>query len=181
MPIQQAKLQLHSAPVSVRITNASIEILSRRILDGRVESSFARGQEEGMTRVGQSAAVALGKAVERLDEIGREVERFSAQLAVEIARHIVRAELQTDCEALESIVRETLADSGVGRGRCAVHLNPDDLKALEGITFRQGTELVGDPSVQRGDVQVTTPQGLFVREIDGMLDNLRRHFSEETP
>ncbi len=179
MGAQRAQLQLHAAPISARITDASIEVLSRRLLDSRVESSFARGQEQGKTAVGQTAAVALGKAVERLDEIGSQVERFSTQLAVEIARFVVRAELQTDCAALEKIVRETLADSGIGRGRCAVHLHPDDIKSLEGITFRQDTELLPDPNVERGDVQVTTPQGLFVREIDAMLDNLRRHFSED--
>jgi hypothetical protein len=66
-------------------------------------------------------------------------------------------------------VRETLSASGVERGPCVVHLHPEDAARLSEVRFRSGTRIEADEGVARGDVQVSTPQGLLVRDLEDCL------------
>jgi hypothetical protein len=96
------------------------------------------------------AAVLLDRAVERLEETRAAQEEqatvWAIKFGVEIARHLVRREIAAGRHDVERIVRETLAQSGVGREACVVHLAPDDLGLLEGVLFRAGTALEADPT-----------------------------------
>ncbi|MDA1264778.1 MAG: FliH/SctL family protein, partial [Planctomycetota bacterium] len=80
---------------------------------------------------------------------------------------------------LERVVRGALADAGVGRGEVTVHLHPEDHAALQGTTFRTGTHLAVDPNLARGDVHLSTPRGLLVRDVEGSLESIREQLLEE--
>jgi flagellar biosynthesis/type III secretory pathway protein FliH len=72
--------------------------------------------------------------------------------------------------------------SGVRRGdSVVVHLCPDDLERLQDVSFRAGTQLVADGELGRGEVHVTTPHGVLVRDIDialdGVLERIRADLS----
>ena len=73
---------------------------------------------------------------------------------------------------MERIVRETLQAAGVGRGTCVVHLNPSDAARLADVVFRAGTTLESDPEVAPGDVHVTTPRGLLVRDVEAAVASI---------
>lgn len=60
-----------------------------------------------------------------------------------------------------------------------MHLHPEDAARLAGTTFRAGTEIVPDVGVSKGDVQIATPQGLLVHELDDALTRLARRLEEE--
>ena len=76
-------------------------------------------------------------------------------------------------------VREALAASGAGRARVRVHVAPADAERLATTPFREGTEVVADPALRRGDVHVETERGLLVREIDETLEAIRTRLTEE--
>jgi len=119
------------------------------------------------------AAGALDQAVEQLEAARTEaLENLSGEavtLAVEIAQHLLRAEIQAGNYDMERIVRDTLATADVGRQSCVVHLNPEDCERLADISFRSSTVLEGDPEVPQGDVHISTQLGLIVRDLDDTL------------
>ena len=180
------------APLRVRVermpTRASIPGCSKqqwleRLVREREAAAHALGREQGRVDAEESAAGALVLALEKL-----ETERSAAaarmatdavELAIEIARVLVRREIDSGHHDIEKIVRETLAVSGVGRGSCVVHLNPADAERVKRVPFRAGTQIESDHEVVRGDVHVTTPYGVLVRDVDDALESIADRIRQE--
>ena len=175
-----AQLQLHSAPTAVRIADVGLDQISTQLVEERMASEYERGMEAGrqdmLGRV-EAGVVALTGAAERIDQAREaaqtEIGEFAVQLATEIARHVVKQEVDAGRYDLERVVRDVLAASDVGRGHCTVHMNPADLELAKKYPFRTGTELEADPDIPCGDVRVSTPQGLLVRDIDAVITAIR--------
>lgn len=148
-------------------------------VERRLTVARAQGERDACER----AARALDAAVERLErsreEAAAQLARNAVTLAVEIARTLVRVEVDAGRHGLEDMVREALAASGAGRGPCQVHLNPRDLAQLSGARFRSGTVLEADDAVARGDVQVSAPHGLLVRETSEALRSIHERLLGE--
>jgi flagellar biosynthesis/type III secretory pathway protein FliH len=165
-----------SSPASVRVVDGTPEYAFEEIVRARIDAATARGAELGAAEAIASAAGALALASDRLESVvekaRHDVGASAVQLALEIARHLLKAEVEAGRYDLEGVVREALEASGVGRASCTVHLNPKDLLRLEGVPFRVGTELVGDIAVPVGDVHVTAPDGLLVRDLDRAVETI---------
>jgi len=145
-----------------------------------LEREYARGLADGLHQAHETAAGAVSKAVEELAHLAEErindLTRDASRLAVEIARTLLRREIDAGRYDIERIVRETLLASGTGRGACALHLNPADVERLKGVVFRAGTVLESDPDIPVGDVHVTTPRGLLVRDVEQALAAIAERF-----
>ncbi|MCK6445914.1 MAG: flagellar assembly protein FliH [Planctomycetes bacterium] len=164
---------MHASPTAARVVPGELG-------DWRERRAHARGVAEGRALALEQAAGALERATAELEAEHARAAKLAVELALEIARVLLRREAQTGNYDLERIVRETLAVSGVDRGRCVVHLNPEDAKALENLTFRAGTVIEPDVAVARGNVQVSTPRGLLVREFEQALDAIGGELRGET-
>ena len=166
-------MRLPAAPSDATLCDAPLDALFDAVLTQRAAAERAAGVAEGEGRTLARAAKALDSATESLERAREEaaaaLARDAVQLAVEIARILVRSEIAAGCHNLEAMVRDALAASGVGRASCVVHLNPLDAAALASVKFRAGTAIESDDSVARGDVHVSTPHGLLVREIPETL------------
>jgi flagellar biosynthesis/type III secretory pathway protein FliH len=167
------RTRLHAPPTAARIVPGDLGDLRER-------RALARGLAQGRSEAIAQAAGALDRAAEALELEHARAAKLAVEMALEIARVLLRREAQAGNYDLEKIVRETLAVSGVDRGRCVVHLNPDDAKALESVPFRNGTVIEPDISVARGNVQVSTPRGLLVREFEQALDAIGGELRGET-
>lgn len=173
------ELNLPAAPIAVRVVDAS------------ESAACAEAEKRGLTRgLAEGEARALMGAVHRLDEAAvqllrareesdRAVAEDSAKLALVIAREIVRKEIDAGHYDIERIVREALHVSGAGRAECVVHLHAEDLKRLSGVAFRSATRLEADPEVSRGDVHVSTPRGVVVRDLDAALASVMERLKED--
>ena len=152
-------------------------------LDRMLARARAAGVAEGSRLSAQRAAGALDGAVQELEEFRRGVvatlSHDAVDLALAIARRLLRAHVPRGDFDLEGMVRETLEVATSERGHCTVHLHPEDLASLEGAAFRSGTRLEGDVGVSRGDVHVETSMGLVVRELDSLLDRIGEGLREE--
>ena len=127
-----------------------------------------------------AARVTRRSPQELLEEEAAEALTAQAiELGVGIAATLLRTELDAGRYDLETIVRESLAASGAGRARVRVHVAPADAERLATTPFREGTEVVADPALRRGDVHVETERGLLVREIDETLEAIRTRLTEE--
>jgi flagellar biosynthesis/type III secretory pathway protein FliH len=177
------RVELPARPASAKLAPGGDGALEAWI-QRRVAAARTAGVEEGARQASTRAAKALEAACVRLDEAreraAEALSRNAVQLAVEIARALVRSEIEAGRHGLEAIVREALAASGVGRGACVVHLNPLDAASLADVKFRTGTTIEPDESVARGDVQVSTPQGLLVREMHEALRSVHERLLAES-
>jgi len=147
------------------------------------EALLARARAEGERRGRAVAAELFDQAVARVrtseDESRAALARTAAELALEIARTLLRSELARGHYDLERIVRETLGEAAVGRAPCVVHLHPADHARLASVRFRSGTTLAPDEGVARGDVHVETSLGLLVRDLDGALESIGKRLADE--
>jgi len=129
----------------------------------------------------------LENLVERTQEIDsahqkleEDLPSFAVQLAVGIAREILRTEIDAGRYSVEAIVRKALAVASTGRSSCTIHLHPEDMKACDPSRFRSNTNFEADPDIARGDVHVATPQGMLVHDIDAALTRVREELFEAT-
>jgi flagellar biosynthesis/type III secretory pathway protein FliH len=176
-------ISLDARPTGVRVVDGSrTALLARRAREAE-EAAFARGRAQGTQAALAGAAGALLRASEKLEssrqESAADVARDAARLGIEIARTLLRCEIDAGRYDIERIVRETLHASGVGRGACTVHLNPVDVARLEGVVFRVGTRLEADPEVPPGDVHVTTQRGILVRDVEQALASIAERIEGE--
>jgi len=168
------------------LTVDSPVVEARLLAHGRAaidQHLLARAQAAGERLGRESAGACLDAAVVRLAVVEEEsraaLARTAAELALEIARTLLRTELARGNYDLERIVRETLGEASVGRSACVVHLHPADHARLADVRFRSGTRLEPDEGVARGDVHVETMLGLLVRDMDGALEAIGKRLQEE--
>ena len=166
-----------------------IEAQRQQALEQARTEAFAQGQAQGhaqaslewqqrlddyIAQQGAEAAQRVDAVVQglqlRLDQLQQGAAQDVLELACDIARQVLRRELQTDAQALLPVVREALSMLSVDSGTATVRLNPQDHALLEPALQQQ-------PSAQRvqwvADASVA-PGGCLVEQagmvIDGSLD-----------
>ncbi len=167
-------LTLKSPPTGATVVTGDSGAGLSEVVERLLSNSQQRGVEAGRAEANASSAQALEAAGTRFDELGEEaraqVGETAVTLALEIARHLLRVEVEAGRYDLEAVVRDALKESGTGRRNCTVHLNPKDFERLSEVPFRTGTELEPDVSVPVGNVHITTPDGLLVRDLDRAIE-----------
>lgn len=170
---------MSAEPCGARVAPGTLDDALAREIARREDAARLAGAREERER----AAGALDRACEALGRARRDAEAELAGAAVEIGleigRVLVRAEVAAGRHRIEAVVREALALSGSGREPCVVHVHPADAEALASARFRSGTKIEADESVARGDVHVSTSQGLLVREIDEALRSIGERLRAE--
>lgn len=145
--------------------------------------AFARGVEEGRRLERSEATARLDDAVDQIVATQASAEtalsKTAVELAITIARTLLRTEIRAGNYDLEGIVREALKETSTGRSACVVHLNPTDHARLADVKFRSGTKIQVDEGVALGEVQVETALGLLVRETMGALKSIEEALLEE--
>lgn len=176
-------VSVHAAPSHALLAEGTLGDALARLCERRERSSFERGRRAGRAEAIAKAVLKLDAAVAELNAAGEAANSAltsdSVELALAIAAELVRCEVGARRHGIEIIVRETLKASGVGRGACKVHVAPDDAELLSKLSFRAGTEIEADLDVGLACVQIQTPQGLLVRDIDAALASIAARLREE--
>jgi flagellar assembly protein FliH len=158
----------------------------------RSREARASGLREGEAAGRKSAAAELQPVINRLaraiDEIGSlraklraEAEADLIQLALAIARRVLRRELAIDPEALHGLVLGALEKlSGQEVSRVRVH--PGHV-ALVAECLRQNrasakVEVIADPSRDLGSVIFETPRGNLDASVDSQLQEIERGLAD---
>ena len=125
----------------------------------------------------QALQDAAKKVIEFQENVFKEHKEEIAKLAVEIARKILRQEIDKGNYEIEAIVKETLENSPTSE-HIVVHLNPDDLVEVQ-KTVKDGAEnalinikLVGDVNIKRAECVLETPKGIIESFIDVQLERI---------
>jgi flagellar assembly protein FliH len=124
-----------------------------------------------------SAASALGAAVQRCEELTRELRaeltEQAVELALQIAEAVVGRELALATDPGADALRRALGSLPVDVP-LVVRLHPDDLAVLDGdlLEGRPAT-VVADPRLARGDAVVETEDGWVDADVAGAFARVR--------
>lgn len=172
-----------TAPEGATAQAGRIEDYLERSHDAEVEAARLEGLKDGSASALSGAAASLDAATTAMEakreECLSEVTSLAVELALGIARRLVRAELAAERHDIEAIVRDVLASTSDGRTTTKIYVSPEDASRLNEVTFRSATEVVSDEAVSTGSVRVETPQGVLVRDIDECMRNLSDRLTKE--
>lgn len=163
------EIELPAAPVAP--TAAELEA----IYEAARAEGHAHGHAQGVAQGEQEARLAgeahqraiasqlmavLEMAARPLDAIDAEVETALVDLAICIARQIIRRELRTSPGEVVAVVREALGQLPMSTRERKLHLHPEDIpivrQALGLAESEHGWQLEADPLLTRGGCLIET-------------------------
>jgi flagellar assembly protein FliH len=148
------------------------------------EEAYAKGRAEGLASAEREMRPQLQQLQARIDrldsiigtlarplhEMDAVVEDQLVQLALTVAKHLVRRELRMDPSQVIAIIRETVALLPASARDVRVHLHPEDAavvrEKLATPTGERVWTVVEDPVLGRGGCRVTTDTA----QIDARLE-----------
>jgi flagellar assembly protein FliH len=148
------------------------------------EEAYAKGREAGIASAlaeQQKTTGQLKAQIARLEQIcnalaqplqdvDAQVEAELLNLALTVARQLVRRELRIDPAQVIAIIRETVALLPAATRDVRVHLHPEDAtvvrERLAATTAERAWSIVEDPVTTRGGCRVTTETA----QIDARLE-----------
>ncbi|HHJ13535.1 MAG TPA: flagellar assembly protein FliH [Gammaproteobacteria bacterium] len=164
--------------------------LTARQLEQIQEEARREGYEQGLAQ-GREAGVgefvdrvmrletlvqALDRPFEELDEA---VERQLAELAMIVARQIVRRELHTEPEQVVGVVREALSALPLNARNVRLCLHPEDVILVREALSLHGSDteirLVEDPVLSRGGCRVVTDSSQIDASVEARLNAIIAH------
>lgn len=163
---------------------ASQAALEERLADQRqaMQAEHDRTVEELERRLAESrsevaaALSALNRAVEEVGQLGERIaaqaERQMVDLAVDIARKILRQTIDAGAYDIDPIVAEALKQIST-REQVTVHLSPGDYKTCTLIDQAPaGVSLVSDPAVRPAECLLNTGEGVIDTSVEAQLDDV---------
>lgn len=150
------------------------EARAKGFAEGRAEG-LAQGQAEGEQLVArlQSVLAQLSSPYAALESV---VTKELADLAMHLARSVVRRELSVDSGHIQQVVEQALDTLYKLDGEVVIFLNPVDaaqmrdfsIEALEGKSWK----IVEDDSLAAGGCQVKTPSSFVDASVQQQLETL---------
>jgi flagellar assembly protein FliH len=151
--------------------------------DEAYKEAFAQGLAEGR----DAGRAEVRAQVEKLsgmfydlakpfEELDAEVERELLNLAMALARQIVRRELKTDPTQIIGIIRDAIAALPVAARDVRVHLHPEDATVMRENLAPTESErawaIVEDPVMARGGCQITTTTSRIDARLETRLNTI---------
>jgi flagellar assembly protein FliH len=165
------------------------EQVERRATQARQEG-FREGEAAGRSPAAVEAQPALEKLARSIEEIARlrprllrESEAELVELAMGIARRILRRELSVDAEALQGLVKgalEKLSAREICRIRAHPELEPGIRRCLERES-QSGIQVIGDATLERGGILVETSRGKLDASLETQLAEIGRGLADRLP
>lgn len=147
------------------------------------EAGFAEGIEEAKAEV-EKISKMFQFMQQPLDEMDEQVELQLTELAMTIARLLLKKECSEDVTRIQQLVHESLAFLPVSSRNIQVHLNPADIKLMQTAGFdphEQDWQCVNDASVTRGGCKVDSEQSHIDASVETrvqqLVDQLNEHLS----
>lgn len=164
---------VQSKPVTAR----QLEDIQAQAREEGFRQGVAEGREAGaqeftnQIRLLQQLLGGLDKPFEAMDS---SVEQQLAELAMLVARQLVRRELKTEPEQVISAVREALAALPVAARNVRLALNPEDAVLIRQTLSVQGDDqslqIVDDPVQTRGGCRVFTDTSQIDATVEARLN-----------
>jgi len=158
------------------LTARQLDELQRQVQEEAQQRGFAQGLSDARAeveqRVGQLEAL-LQALAQPFQELDARVERELAAVAVALASHLVRRELDQDPELLLAAVRDCMRALPTGSRELTLYVNPADAQLIREALPADSARpwrLEDDPALARGDLRVTSRGS----QVDGRLETRLR-------
>lgn len=165
------------------VTAQAIEKIQKQAYKEAYEAGLAKGYKEGCAKGQSEFELHIGlmqKALKSLTspfaQQDKEVEQQLTQLAITIARQLVRREIKTDPGQVIAIVREAILALPSASKKVNVYLNPEDLELVKTkLSTSDGDsywQLLEDPTLNRGDCKVLTDSSAIDATMERRLSSI---------
>jgi flagellar assembly protein FliH len=109
--------------------------------------------------------------------VDEQVEGELLQLAVAVARQIIRRELQTDPEQIVGVVQEALSALPSSANRIRIHLNPEDAAVVRERLVPAGDDefswqIVDDLTLSRGGCRIESETSRIDASLEKRLNSV---------
>ncbi|VAX14244.1 hypothetical protein MNBD_GAMMA24-2017 [hydrothermal vent metagenome] len=166
-------------------TAAEIETIQKQAYTEGFERGYREGQAKGLaqgeTEVSQKAET-FQKLIQTLDtpfeELDEQVIEQTAQLAIAVARQIIRRELHTDPGQVVAVVRDALKALPVVARKIRVFLHPDDADLVrEALSLHDNDDsqtwrIIEDPLLSRGGCKINSENSTIDASVEMRLQRL---------
>ena len=165
------------------VTAETIEKIQKQAYKEAYDEGLANGYKEGITKSKtelephiQLLKNALNELSKPFAQLDQEVELQLTELAIIIARQLVRREIKTDPGQVIAIVREAILALPSAAKKVYVHLHPEDLELVKSKLTASEPEsywrLMEDPTLSRGDCKVMTDSSTIDATVERRLSSL---------
>lgn len=124
------------------------------------EQGLAASKEEVSQHI-DALIQLLEKLQKPVDSVEKNLEKELVQLAVSLARAVIRSELKTNKDMIFQAISEGLKVLPIQESRYQIHLNPDDISLVKSHFSSEEMEkhkwnLVESPHISRGGCEIIT-------------------------
>ncbi|MGC8761750.1 MAG: FliH/SctL family protein [Bryobacteraceae bacterium] len=160
----------------------------RAELEATRRQAYAQGLEEGRREAEAQLEAVLGRLSRSIEEIAGlkarlrvEAEREVVELAVAVARRVLRRELHVDPEALLGLVKAAM-EKASQREITEVRVHPSHAAMVRACLARIGApeaiEVHADASLEPGAVMMETSRGTIDASLETQLEEINRGLTD---
>lgn len=156
--------------------------------EAALREAYQKGRAEGEAAGRAAVAPLLDRLAQSLEELGgmrhrlrRQAEKDLVQLALAIARRVLRRELNVDPDAVQGLVRaalDRLQGQEVQRVRVHPALEEGLKKALARMNAPPSLMVVADAACRPGDVILETAHGNLDASVETQLQEIERGLAD---
>lgn len=159
------------------------DINTLAIHESAQQEGFRAGYDEGhraATNEIQSLKQRLESVVTSLekpfDAINEQVRTELLELALAVAKQILRREIKTDPNHIIGLIREAVKQLPSNTQSILVHLHPDDAstirETIQDTDHAQHWKIIDDPGLNQGDCQIHTEASFVDASVDALIARL---------
>jgi len=164
------------------VTAHQLEEIQDQARQEGFRQGLREGRDAGLKAIQEQLSLleALLKSLdEPFSQLDESVERQLAELAMLVARQLVRRELTTDPEQVVSVVREALSALPVAARNVRLALHPEDAALIrETLSLGEADQpfqLIDDPLLCRGGCKVLSDSSQIDASVESRLDSIISH------
>ncbi|ENY71232.1 flagellar assembly protein FliH [Aeromonas diversa CDC 2478-85] len=152
------------------------------------EAGFSQGREEGLAMGREVVEQAIAhwqqlatRLATPLGEMDEQVEEQLVSLAMQLARALIKHEVETSPRLLLAALKEGLAQLPVAEEGVTMMLHPDDVERIQSAfgaeeCAKRGWRLEADPTLEPGDLQLATRLSSIDMQLEARINQLLRNF-----
>ena len=150
------------------------------------QEGLEQGRKDGLVEIQAEARKLAGmfnffsKPLQTLDE---EVEQQLTQLALEVARQVIKKECETGAETIQSVIHEALEFLPVSARNVRIRVNPKDHQLLQQGDIsaeQQDWNLIADGKVSRGGCLVESDSSHIDASLETRVQQIIERLSDHS-
>ena len=149
------------------------------------KSAFDEGYKVGLEKAAQDLEVfrsSLGKFMSAKQDVFEYIAPDILEISVDIAKKIIKKELETDPQVLINIIIDVLRSISKSEPKITIRLRPQEVQfvkdTLPNITYQYGIDsninIIADPSMEEGGCVFQTNNGIVDASIDTQVEIIKK-------